>query len=449
MADKLFDTGEFESSRNVRSELQSGGVARLRVPQREQVEMHFASLDQMLESDHPVRAVWQLVQGLDLSAWLGEVKAVEGVCGRNSTDPRLLLALWVYATIDGVASARELARRCELHLVYKWLCGGVTVNHHLLSDFRSQSTEQFDDLLTKLVASLLSQDLVTLRRVAQDGMRVRANAGRSSFRKGQRLAECLDEARQQVEALNKLAEEDPHELTQRHRAACERAARERVERLQGALAACDDVEQKRRQSRSRHKDKPPKGSSTDPEARIMQMADGGYRPAYNVQFATDVDSGVIVGVDVTNTGSDNGQMKPMADQIHARYRRSPHDYLADGGFASLPDIDHLETQHNCHVYTPIKDEEKKLQAGLDPYARTRRDTDATAQWRARMQTDAAKAIYKLRAQSAEWVNAICRNHHLWQMPVRGRTRCRAIALLHALTHNLMQYLRLTPAAAFG
>jgi transposase len=444
MGDELFDRGECGSS-----EAESGGLVRLRVPQRHQVEMHFASLDEMLERDHPVRTIWELVQKLDLSAWLGEVRAVEGACGRNATDPRLLLALWVYATIDGVASARELARRTELHLVYQWLCGGVTVNHHLLSDFRSQSGDRLDDLLTKLVASLLSQDLVTLRRVAQDGMRVRASAGRSSFRKRERLAECLAAARQQVETLKKLAEDDPHQLAKRQQAARERAARERVERLQEALAACDDVEEKRHKNRSRHKDKPPKGSSTDPESRIMQMADGGYRPAYNVQFATDVESGIIVGVDVINTGSDNGQMKPMADQIRTRYGESPQEYLVDGGFASLTDVDHLETLHECLVYTPVKDEEKLLQAGLDPYARTRRDTDATAKWRARMQTDAAKAIYKLRAQSAEWVNAVCRNHNLWQMPVRGRTRCRTIALLHALTHNLMQLLRLSAVAAVG
>lgn len=442
MGDESMERGEMGPRK-----AESIGLARLRVPQREQVEMHFASLDQMLECDHPVRAVWELVQTLDLSSWLCDVRSVAGVCGRNATDPRLLLALWVYATIDSVASARELARRCEFHLVYKWLCGGVTVNHHLLSDFRSQSGARLDDLLTKLVASLLSQDLVTLRRVAQDGMRVRASAGRSSFRQRERLAECLAEAREQVDALKKLTEEDPQELSKRTRSARERAARERVERLQAALSACDEVEQKRRHSRSRHQDKPPKGSSTDPEARIMQMADGGYRPAYNVEFATDVESGVIVGVDVTNAGSDNGQMKPMVDQIQDRYGQSPQDYLADGGFASLTDIDHLETQHQCHVYMPIKDEEKKLAAGEDPYARTKRDTDATAGWRARMKSDAAKAIYKLRAQSAEWVNANCRNRNLWQMPVRGRTRCRAVALLHALTHNLLQMIRWNTAVA--
>jgi transposase len=449
MADGLFSADEFESSRGESPETRPGGVLRLRVPQRDQVEMHFASLDEMLQSDHSVRAIWEFVRGLDLSAWLREVRAVEGACGRDATDPRLLLALWVQATVDGVASARELARRCELHLVYQWLCGGVTVNHHLLSDFRSQSGEKLDQLLTKLVATLLSQEVVTLNRVAHDGMRVRASAGRGSFRKRKRLAECLKEAQEQVDALKKLADEDPQELTQRSRSARERAARERMERLQQALLACDDVEQKRRQSHSRHKGKPPKGSSTDPEARIMQMADGGYRPAYNVQLATDVDSGIVVGVEVVNAGSDNGQMKPMAEQIQARYGRSPQEYLADGGFAKLADIDHLETEHECRVYMPVHDEEKKLKAGEDPYARTKSDTDATANWRARMGTDAAKTIYKLRAQSAEWVNANCRNHQLWQLPVRGRVRCRAIALLHALTHNLMQILRLRPTAVIG
>jgi transposase len=451
MADGLFDREEFrlaeqpaEQDSAVPAEAAARGKARLRVPQREQVEMRYASLDELLPGDHPARAVWELVGRLDLSAWLVEVQAVEGVCGRNATDPRLLLALWVYATVDGVASARELARRCELHLAYQWLCGTVTVNHHLLSDFRAESGPRLDDLLTQLVAGLLSQGLVTLNRVAQDGMRVRASAGRSSFRRRGRLRECLQAAREQVETLKQLADSDPQQCSAQQQAARQRAAAERAQRLEAALAACDEVEQKRRQSRSRHKDEP-KGSSTDPEARIMQMADGGYRPAYNVQFATDVASGLIVGVDVTNSGSDNGQLRPMAEQLLRRYGKSPHEYLADGGFMNLQDLDHLETEHQCLVYLPLKDEDKQRAAGKDPAARTRRDTNATAAWRVRMQTDAAKAVYKLRAQSAEWVNAVCRNHNLWRLPVRGKPRCKAVALLHALAHNLLHSRRRQPS----
>lgn len=448
MADTLFDKAEFELTQPACSaSTVASGKPRLRCPERRQVEIHYASLDEMLESDHAVRAVWTLVQGLDLSAWLRDVKAVEGVCGRNGTDPRLLLALWVYATIDGVASARELARRCEINLVYQWLCGGVTINYHLLSDFRSQAEIKLDELLTQIVGALLSQNLVTLNRVAQDGMKVRANAGAKSFRRRERMRQCLDEARQQVDTLKQLAETDPQELNARQQAARERAQRQRQAGLEQAMKACDEIEQQRQQNRSRHQDKPARASSTDPEARYMQMPDKGFRPAYNVQFATDVDSGIIVGVDVINTGSDNGQLRPMADQLRKRYGRSPRACLADGGFVSLTDIEYLESEHQCAVFLPIKDEQRKLAAGEDPYAAHKRDTEGTTRWRGRMKTDAAKAIYKLRAQSAEWVNAVCRNHNLWQMPVRGLERTRAVALLHALTHNLLRSLRLPAAAA--
>lgn len=443
MAGNLFDLGELESCEPAAARPAGPGKPRLRTPCRQQQEMHFATLDELLDDEHPVRAVWALVQRLDLAAWLQDVKAVEGVCGRKSTDPRLLLALWVYATIQGVASARELARLCEQHLAYRWLCGGVTVNYHLLADFRSQSESQLDALLTQVVGGLMSQGLVTLERVAQDGMRVRASAGRSSFRSRSRLDQCREEARVQVETLKELAHTDPQELSARQKAARERAQRERQERLQKALEACDDVEQKRCESRSRHRDKPSRGSSTDPDARIMKMADGGCRPAYNVQFATDVDSGIIAGVDVVNAGSDNGQMGPMVDQMHRRYGVSPQHYLVDGGFVNGPDIEHLETTHRCAVYMPIKDEDKKRAAGDDPFAPGKKDTPAVANWRRRMGTDAAQAIYKLRAQTAEWVNAISRNHNLQQMPVRGLGHVRAIGLLHALTHNLTRSLRLT------
>ena len=442
MADTLFDKGEPEVPEQAAPPAPAAGTPRLRKPFRQQIEMHNASLDELLDSDHPARAAWDVVQGLDVSAWLVDVKAVEGVCGRDGTDPRLLLALWVYAAVQGVASARELARQCELHLAYKWLCGGVTVNYHLLCDFRSQSESKLDELLTQVVAGLMDQKLVTLRYVSQDGMRVRASAGRSSFRSRTRLEKCLVEARQQVQTLKQLADADPQELSARQTAARERADRERQARIEKAMEACEDVEQKRRESRSRHQNKPALGSSTDPDARIMKMGDGGYRPAFNVQFATDVDSGIIVGVDVVNAGGDNGQMAPMVDQVRERYGVSPENCLVDGGFLNLSDIEHVETDHQCAVYMPLPNEKKQLAAGDDPYARGKNDTDGPARWRTRMGTDAAKVIYKLRAQSAEWVNAICRNHNLQRMPVRGLERTRSVGLLHALTHNLLRSQRL-------
>jgi transposase len=216
----LFNTDDLPKPPPTAQAAQStaAGKPRLRIPTRNQIEMHTASLDEMLDADHPARIVWAAVCKLDLSAWLKEIKAVERNVGRDATDPRLLVVLWTFATVKGIGSARELDRLCRECLPYQWLCGGVSVNYHMLSDFRSQGGDKWDELLTQIVGVLLDADLVKMERVAQDGMRVRASAGQSSFRRQGRLEECLEEARQQVEALKQLADEDKEEVTQRQRA---------------------------------------------------------------------------------------------------------------------------------------------------------------------------------------------------------------------------------------
>jgi transposase len=422
------------------------GKPRLRLPHRDQVEMREASLDELLDGDHPARVVWAAVCRLDLTSWLREVKAVRGHVGRDATDPRLLVALWVYATLKGIGSARELARLCTECLPYQWLCGGVTVNYHMLSDFRSQGGEKWDELLTQIVAALLSAGLVSMERVAQDGMRVRASAGKSSFRRGGRLEECLEEAREQVETLKRLAEEDSDDLTRRQRAARERAARERQERIGQAMREREELQKQREESakKSGRKVDEARASITDPEARNMKFANGGYWPGYNVQFSTDTASGVIVGVEVTNAGTDADELPPMLDQLDERYDRVPPEVLVDGGFATVDTIDDA-AERGCTVYAPMKEEEKQRAQGKDPHARKKGDSEPVAQWRSRMGTEEAKLIYRLRCQTAEWVNAQCRNRGLWQMPVRGRPRCRIVALLYAIAHNMVVGERLRPA----
>jgi transposase len=450
MAPALFDKGEapHPSPGDVAAAEMARGNPRLRVPQRNQVEIHWASLDEMLEPDHLARTVWAAVGELDFSRWLDAVKAVEGVVGRDATDPRLLAALWIYATLDAVGSARELARLCEKHLAYQWLCGGVTVNYHLLADFRSQGGEKWDDLLTQIVASLLAENLVTMKRVAQDGMRVRASAGQASFRRRPRLAQFWEQARQQVEALKMLADESSEDLTRRQRAARQRAARERQQRLAAAIRNCEELQQQREESAkvSGRKATEARASTTDPEARTMKFPDGGYRPGYNVQFSTDTESGVIVGVEVTNHGTDSEELPPMLEQLEERYDRQPEEALVDGGFASQETIEQAAAG-GCTVYAPLKEEEKQLAAGKDPYAPKKRDSAAMAAWRQRMGTAAAKLIYRWRCRTAEWVNALCRNRGLWQMPVRGQPKCRAVAVLYAIVHNIVRTAKLRAEAA--
>ena len=441
MKQTLFDKGDAvrPSPGEVAVGQTMAGNPRLRVPQRNQVEMHWASLDELLEADHPARMVWAFVCGLDLGRWLTTIKSVEGAAGRDATDPRLLVALWIYATIEGVGSARELERLCEKHLVYQWLCGGVSANYHLLSDFRSRGGDKWDDLLTQIVASLLAENLVALKRVAQDGMRVRASAGAASFRRKPRLERFLAEAREQVAALKPLADESVEDAARRRQAARRRASEERQRRLEEAIGHCDQLQQQREETAKITGKKPieARASTTDPEARTMKFPDGGYRPGYNVQFSTDTASGIIVGVDVTNHGTDMEELPPMLEQLEERYDRPPEEALVDGGFASLDAIDDA-SQRGCTVYAPLKDEQKQLAAGKDPYAPKRYDSEAVVSWRERMGTAAAKLVYRLRCQTAEWVNANCRNRGLQQMPVRGKPKCRTIAVLYAITHDIVR-----------
>jgi len=423
---------------------------RLLYANRQQGEIRTDSLDQLLPPDHPVRDVWQFVDSLNLSALLAAVRSVPGHPGAPAIDPRLLLALWLQGTLDGVGSSRALEALCQEHLAYQWLCGGVAVGYHTLSDFRTEHGEVLNDLLTQSVAALLHEGLVDLKRVAQDGMRVRASAGASSFRRSKTIGACLAEAEAQVKALQAQADEDAGAAGRRQQAARQRAAAERVQRLQAAQAALAELrEVNSTQPKCRQKDPTEvRASTTDPESRKMKMADGGFRPAYNVQFATTTEGGVVVGVSVTNEGTDGAQMPPMLQQIEERFGRRPEEALVDGGFATVESIDAAE-RGGTTVYAPPKEEKKQLEAGQDPYARKRSDTDATAAWRARMGTESAKAIYKQRASTAEWVNAQARNRDFYAVRVRGVQKVLIVALWYALAHNLRQGKALRKSARAG
>jgi len=425
------------------------GRPRLRIPVRNQIEFQELALDDMLPPEHQARVVWNAVCGLDLGPWLAGIKACEGEVGRNATDPRLLVALWIQATLNGVGAARELGRLCEEHVVYRWLCGGISVNYHLLSSFRSEHGERWEYLLTEIVAALLQQNLVTLDRVAQDGMKVRASAGKSSFRREPTLEECLAEARQQVQALEKLREQPQDaeaSLSRREAAARQRAVKEREARVAEALETCRrrQAEREEKGTKSRRKVQPVRVSTTDPDARTMQFAHGGYAPAYNVQMTSDTASGVILGVTVTDAGTDFEQLEPMLGQLQDRYGQIPDEVLVDGGYASLDSIQAAAALGST-VYAPLKDAQKQLKAGKDPYAPKKGDSPAISAWRIRMGTHLGKELYKLRCQTAEWVNAMSRNRGLYQMPVRGRRKCQIIGVLYAIAHDVILGAKLAAA----
>jgi len=396
-------------------------------------------LEGLLPEDHRARIVWAYVEGLDLTPLYQPIQAVEGEAGRPATDPKILLALWLYATLEGVGAARALDRLCTTHVAYQWLCGGVPMNYHTLADFRTAHGAFLDTLLTQGVAALLAQGLVTLERVAQDGVRVRASAGAASFRRRKTLEGCLAEAEAQVQTLRVELEADPGATTTRQRAARERAARERQAQVARALAQLPALEAKKKPDERLKA----RASTTDPEARVMKLADGGYRPAYNLQFATDTGAQVIVGVDATNAGTDHGQLAPMVDQLEARHAEAPGAMLVDGGFATKEDI--AAVSDRTTVYAPVQ---KPKDPTRDPHAPLPTDTPAVAAWRERMGTPEAQALYKERAATAECVNAQARNRGLRSLPVRGLAKVRVIALWYAVAHNLARAIALGAVAGF-
>jgi transposase len=425
--------------------------ARLKRPVRNQVEMILRDLDSLISEDHPVRAIWDLIKGLDLSAFYGLIKAVADAPGRPASDPQVLLALWIYATVDGVGSARRLGRLCHEHDVYRWLCGGVPVDYHLLADFRVCHQEALDKLLTEIIASMMHNKLVTLKQVAQDGTRVRASAGAGSFHRVDSLERCLVEAEEQVK---RLAEERDHpdpEVSLQERAARERAARERTERVQAALRELPVVQAaKEHQLRTRSKAERTKVtearvSTTDAKARVMKMPDGGFRPACNVQFATDVGSGVIVGTSVVNDGTDAGQAEIMVTQIEQRSGVQPESYLIDGGFAQRDTITKL-TKRQIEVYAPARSPHKAIN-GRKPGSPQSDDNPEMIAWRQRMETDQAKYIYKRRAATAEWTNAQVRFHGLTRFTVRGLDKVLSLVLLVTIAHNLLRWVALASQGA--
>ena len=412
---------------------------RLREANRTQVCLRPVDLESLLPEDHRARIVWAYVEGLDVTPLYERIQAVEGEAGRSATDPKILLALWLYATLETVGAARALNRLCTAHIAYQWLCGGVPMNYHTLADFRTAHGAFLDTLLTQGVAALMAEGLVELERVAQDGVRVRASAGAASFRRRKTLEACLAEAEAQVRTLRAELEADPGATTARQRAARERAARERQARVAQALAHLPALEAKKKP------DERPKAraSTTDPEARVMKMADGGYRPAHNLQFAADTASQVIVGVDATNAGTDHGQLAPMVAQVEERHQQPPAAMLVDGGFATKEDI--AAVSDRTTVYAPVQ---KPKDPTRDPHAPLPTDTPAVAAWRQRMGTPEAQAIYKERAATAECVNAQARNRGLRQLCVRGLAKVRVIALWYALAHNLMRAFALGALGGF-
>ena len=391
-------------------------------------------LDEVLAADHQARTVWAVVEKLDLSRFHEPLKARGSDPGRSATDPKLLVALWLYATMEGIGSGREIARRCECHDAFRWLCGGVPMNYHTLNDFRVGQEKALDDLFTELVAVLTHKGVVSVKRISQDGTKVRANAGSGSFRREGKLQEHLAAAKAQVEAVKKLADDATVSAVQR--AARERAAREREERITKALAELSKIQKDKIDSRDKRAlAKAPRASTTDPDARVMKMPDNGFRPAYNVQWAVDPGSRAIVGAEVTNARNDAREAEPLREQVEKRAGEKVEEHLVDGGYVQKDRIEQAESR-GTKIYAPVPHARKNPEA----YEVKKTDGPGVAAWRQRMATEEGKRIYSQRGSTVETVNADVKCFRgLSRIVVRGLKRARSQVLWSALAYNVLHF----------
>jgi transposase len=420
------------------------GMPRLRQPERCQPGWEIVAIDHLVAREHPVRAVWGFVGRLDLRCLHDAVKAREGVPGQAPPAPELMLAVWLWATVDGVGSARQLDKLCGEHLAYRWLCGGVSMNYHTLADFRTAHGDVLERLLADGVAALVAEGLVAVDVLAQDGVRVRAAAGAGSFRRRPRLEELAAAATARAARLREELDRDPAAGNRRRQAAQQRAARECEERVKAALDRMSELEAERARRTKTNKaevskQKEPRASTTDAEARSIKMADGGFRPAYNLQIVSAPASQVVVAVDLDTTGSDRGLARRGLERL-ASCGIKPADYLVDGGFTKNEDIEWADAG-GVKLWCPaIRNKHR-----TDPYAARSEDGPGVADWRQRMPSERGIVLYKERCK-AECPNAWARRMGLTRLLVRGKQKVRAVLLWFALAHNMLRALALRQQA---
>lgn len=428
----LFEASEMASTGEKTAE---PGVARTREPQRAQAEIRFSVPDDLVAPSNPARLFWEMLGRLDLTAFGLECGSVEGKAGRAMLSPRMLLTLWLYGISEGVGSARELERLTKRDTVYRWIVGDLEVSHHKLSRFRVGHGEALNRLMTDVLASLMEKGLLSLDLLAGDGTRTRAAASAPSFRTYGSLLECRAQAAVHLKAVLAAADDPEYTRAQHTRRAA--TARDFQQRVEAALATVTEIQNQRTPAQNQ-KLKPARASTTDAEARVMKMGDGGFRPAYNVQYSVAGSAlggpRTIVAAQVTNVGSDMGDLTPMVKQVEERTGQLPKVVLADGGHAKAEDITTVKGM-GVDVLVPPPENAKsidKLQA-----------EGAGAElidWRERMATPEAAKAYRARAGLCELANAHQKSHHgLTQFLVRGLDKVTCVTLLSAIAFNLSQH----------
>ena len=415
-------------------------------PIRNQVEFQISSLDSLVPTNHKVRNVWEFVASMDCKPCFQNLKSFKGSDGRSSTSPLVLLALWIYSIMDGNLSARKLETLCKEHIAYKWIAGGVPINRTTLSEFRTLNPLIFEDLLTNTIAVMLQVGLINDTDFAQDGTKIKANAGYNSYRKEKTLELTKQNIKTYIAEL-KADYENSYDKSKQNRKL--RIAKERLERVEDALKILESEKEVRIENGNNNGSPPSqedldamRASKTDPRARKMKMGDGGYRLAYNIQLATGMTSRVIFGVDVVTT-LDQGTSPYMMARVHNRLKTlgmvPPKSWIADAAYSAKHDVEMSEkTFPNCLYYAP-----PKTRKNIDPKKHLKRDSKAIKKWRDLIGTAQVKILYKLRCSTAEFSNAQMKKRGFRELMVRGIEKVKSSTILNAIVQNIERFFSLS------
>jgi transposase len=417
---------------------------KLNSPCRSQTEFRVSCLDDLVPKEHKVRVIWDFVNEMDTSVCFEEIYSFDGAVGRSRTDPKILLTLWIYTILDGNCSARKLEELCGNHDVYKWICGGISVNRTSLAEFRSQNPRKFDELLTSCLAVMVKFGLINDADFSQDGTKVKANAGYNSFHREDTLKKTEAKLMDYISQLKIERKTNPSIYEKRKMA----EAVEKQNRLKAALQNLEETRCLRIKNGIKNSDKPTekelqeiRASTTDSDVRKMKMGDGGFRLAYNVQFATGLDSRVIYGVHVVKA-LDPGTPPTVMAQVSERLKKinlsAIKNWIADCAYSAKIDIETAALLFpNCCYYAP-----PKLKTGLDPTKENKKDSEAVKKWRKMINSEKIKEIYKKRCSTAEFSNMHAKNQSLNEFSVRGLVKVKGMALLHAIAQNCSRFLDL-------
>jgi transposase len=410
-------------------------------PDRAQLRWEMVDLDSQLPDDHRARLVWAFVEGLDLGEFYDRIKARNEVAGRPATDPQVVLAVWLYATMEGIGSARAIDRLCQQHAAYRWLCGGAPINHDLLATFRRENAAILDRLLTQSLTGLIAEKLITLEELTIDGTKVRARAGRGSMSKRKRLENIEKVVAERVAELKGELDKDPGEPERQRKRRALQAAEERARRIARAHQKLAElVQEQAARAKTHAKEEAEKGapkvSVSDPEVRTMRLADGAVAPAWNVQVATA--NGFIVAIDPTDRRNDGGLAPGLVDKIVERSGQVPRRLLADTTAMTQEDIVKLDAHYPLMtVYSPPPPERTDVTAETlrKRRWRRRREPAAVQVWRTRMASEDGQQTYR-RRKLTERAHGIIKNRGMSRFLVHGREKVRAVCLLQALALNL-------------